>query len=226
MGQNMLEKNNRFKYAIIASICLAVFCIGMFLFLMIKYKTSGSFNLDTDMINFSNKIRNTGLTNCFKFITHFGSMITVAILAIVMAIACKPIWVKIFAIINVGFVAVFCFVVKHIIKRPRPEGIALITETGFSFPSAHTMGSVVFYGFLIFLVWKYFKNKPLKIILSVILPILALLIGYTRIYLGVHFATDVLAGVLAGIAYLAVAVILFIYLEKRVKFKGGNNEKK
>ena len=59
--------------------------------------------------------------------------------------------------------SVFCLIVKHIVQRPRPEGIALIEETGFSFPSAHTMGSVVFYGFLVFLIWKYFKNKPLKI---------------------------------------------------------------
>ena len=226
MGQNMSEKNNRFKYALFASICLAVFCMGMFLFLLIKYKLSGNFDLDAHLINFSNKIQNQGLTNFFKVITHFGSMLTVAILAVIMAIICKPIWVKIFAIVNVGFVGAFCFVVKHIIKRPRPEGIALITETGFSFPSAHTMGSVVFYGFLVFLIWKYLKNKPLKIIFSIILPLLAILIGYTRVYLGVHFATDVIAGLLAGIAYLAVAIILFMFLEKKIKFKGGKNEKK
>ena len=143
-----------------------------------------------------------------------------------MAIVCKPIWVKIFAVVNVGFVAAFCWVVKHIIQRPRPEGIALITETGYSFPSAHTMGSVVFYGFLVFLIWKYFKSKNLKIILTIILPIFALAIGYTRIYLGVHYFTDVVAGTLAGIAYLAVAIVLFILLEKKIKFKRGNNEKK
>ena len=134
--------------------------------------------------------------------------------------------VKIFAIINVGFVSVFCLIVKHIVQRPRPEGIALIEETGFSFPSAHTMGSVVFYGFMVFLICRYFKVKPLKIILSVILSLVALLIGYTRIYLGVHFATDVMAGIMAGIAYLAVAIVLFIKLENKQKNKRGNYEEK
>lgn len=222
----MSAKNNRFKYALILSICLAVFCVFAFLFLMIRYKVAGGFNLDANLINFSSKIQSNGLTNFFKIVTHFGSMITVAILALIMAIVCKPIWVKIFAVANVGFVAVFCWIVKHIVTRPRPVGIALIEETGYSFPSAHTMGSVVFYGFLIFLVWKYFKNKPVKITLSIVLSTFALLIGYTRVYLGVHFATDVLAGLLAGIAYLAVAIVLFIFLEKKVTFKRGKNEKK
>ena len=222
----MPTKNNRFKYMLIASICLAVFCASMFLFLAIRYKVAGCFNLDSQLINFSSKIQSKGLTNFIKVFTHFGSMITIAILAVIMAIVCKPIWVKIFAVVNVGFVAVFCFVVKHIIQRPRPEGIALIEETGFSFPSAHTMGSVVFYGFLIFLVWRYLKNKPIKITLTVILSIFIILIGYTRIYLGVHYATDVLAGIMAGIAYLAVVIMLFIILEKKVTFKRGKNEKK
>ena len=153
-------------------------------------------------------------------------MITVAVLAVIMAIVCKPVWVKIFSVVNVGFVAVFCWVVKHIVQRPRPEGIALIEETGYSFPSAHTMGSVVFYGFIIFLIWKYLKNKPLKISFTVLLSIFAILIGYTRVYLGVHYASDVLAAILAGVAYLAVAIILFVFLEKKIKFKRGNNEKK
>ena len=112
----MQEKNNRFKYTMISSICLAVFCVAMFLFLMIKYKVSGVFDVDQNLINFSSKIRSEGLTNFFEVITHFGSMLTVAILAVIMAIVCKPIWVKIFAVVNVGFVAVFCFIVKHIIR--------------------------------------------------------------------------------------------------------------
>ncbi len=222
----MPAKDNRFKYLLITSICLAVFCISMFLFLAIRYKVVGSFKLDAHLINFSSKIQSKGLTNFFKVFTHFGSMITVAILAVIMAIICKPIWVKIFAVVNVGAVAVFCWIVKHIVKRPRPEGIALIEETGFSFPSAHTMGSVVFYGFLIFLIWKYLKNKPLKITLTIVLSIFAIMIGYTRVYLGVHYATDVLAGMFAGIAYLAVAIVLFVVLEKKVTFKRGKNEKK
>lgn len=215
-----------FKFRLILSICLVCVCAFIFLFLAIKVKTSGNFQVDYNLIDFSIKIRNKPLTNTLKILTHLGSMITVAVLAVVMAVVCKPIWVKIFSVVNVGVVAVFCWVVKHIVERPRPEGVALIVETGFSFPSAHTMGSVVFYGFLIFLLWKYLKNKPLNITLTVLLPILVLVIGYSRIYLGVHYFTDVLVGFVSGIAYLTVAIFMFELLENKVKFSRRSNEKK
>lgn len=222
----MQNKKSSFKYPLIIGFSLAAVCVALFLFLMIRYSLKGNFNFDYNLIDFSSRIRSNRLTEVFKILTHFGSMITVAVLAVIMAIVCKPVWVKIFSVVNVGFVAVFCWVVKHIVQRPRPEGIALIEETGYSFPSAHTMGSVVFYGFIIFLIWKYLKNKPLKISFTVLLSIFAILIGYTRVYLGVHYASDVLAAILAGVAYLAVAIILFVFLEKKIKFKRGNNEKK
>ena len=221
----MGAKNNRFKYVIISSVCLAVFCIAMFVVLLVKYKISKTFEIDDYFIKFSTKIRSDGLTKFLKMVTHFGSILTIAILSAILFLMSKNKVVKIFAIINVGFVSVFCLIVKHIVQRPRPEGIALIEETGFSFPSAHTMGSVVFYGFMIFLICRYFKLKPLKIILSVILALVSLIIGYTRIYLGVHYASDVMAGIIAGIAYLAVAIVLFIQLENKLK-KRGNYEKK
>ena len=222
----MGAKNNRFKYVIISSVCLAVFCIAMFVVLLVKYKISKTFEIDDYFIKFSTKIRSDGLTKFLKMVTHFGSILTIAILSFILFLISKNKVVKMFSIINVGFVSVFCLIIKHLVRRPRPEGIALIEETGFSFPSAHTMGSVAFYGFLVFLICRYLKNKPLKIILSVILSAVALLIGYTRVYLGVHFASDVLAGMLAGIAYLAIAIVLFIVLENKLKNKRGNYEKK
>ena len=115
----------------------------------------------------------------------------------------------------------FCLVVKHIVKRPRPEFIALIEETGYSFPSAHSMGSFVVFGFLIFIVWKYLKNKPIKITLTAVLSCLVVIIGYTRVYLGVHYITDVLAGFLAGGAYLVVAIFAFNIIEKKINLKKG-----
>jgi len=222
----MTTKNNRFKYAIISSVCLAVFCVFMFTFLLIKYKINGSFEVDDYFIKFSSKIKSDGLTKFLKMVTHFGSILTIAILSAILFLICKNKTIKIFMVINVGFVSVFCLIIKHIVQRPRPEGIALIEETGFSFPSAHTMGSVVFYGFLIFLICRYFKVKPLKIILSIIFMLVPLLISYTRIYLGVHFASDVMAGMLSGIAYLSVAIILFFMLENKLNNKRGNYEKK
>ena len=148
----MTTKNNRFKYAVITRVCLAVFCVVMFAFLLIQYKLNKSFQVDNYFIKFSTKIRSDGLTNFLKMVTHFGSILTIAILSLILFLISKNKVVKIFAVINIGFVSVFCLIIKHLVQRPRPEGIALIEETGFSFPSAHTMGSVVFYGFIVFLI--------------------------------------------------------------------------
>jgi len=217
-----MQKNNKlFKLQLTLGIILVVFCVSMFLTLMIKYMVSGSFSIDANLIEFSKSIRSAGLTNFFKVLTHLGSMITLAILCVIIAIVCKPILVKIFAIVNIGFVGAFCLVVKYIVKRPRPEFVALIEETGYSFPSAHSMGSMVVLGFVIFLIWKYLKNKPLKITLTSILSCLIVVVGYTRVYLGVHYITDVLAGFLAGGAYLVVAIFAFNIIEKKINSKKG-----
>ena len=116
-------------------------------------------------------------------------------------------------IINLGLSAVINFIVKNIIQRPRPIGHRLINETGYSMPSGHSMVSMAFYGYLIYLIYKYVKNKNLKISLIVFLCLLIILVGLSRIYLGVHYTTDVLAGYLLGISYL----IIFVFVIKKIK---------
>ena len=95
---------------------------------------------------------------------------------------------------------------KFILQRPRPTEYRIIEETGYSFPSGHSMVSMAFYGLLIYLIYKHIENKYLKWLLISILSLLIVLIGFSRIYLGVHYVGDVIAGFLFSIAYL----ILFI----------------
>ena len=87
-------------------------------------------------------------------------------------------------------------------QRERPTEFRLIDEKGYSFPSGHSMVSMAYYGFLIYLIYKYVKNKKLKYILISGLILLIILIGTSRIYLGVHYTSDVIAGFLVSISYL------------------------
>ena len=95
--------------------------------------------------------------------------------------------------------------VKEIVQRPRPdESIRLVTESGYSFPSGHSMVSMAFYGFLLWLVWRYEKDPVVKRICMWGYAALILLVGISRIYLGVHYASDVLAGFCVSVAWLGV----------------------
>ena len=89
-------------------------------------------------------------------------------------------------------------------QRPRPIEFRIIDENGYSFPSGHSMVSAAFYGFLIYLIYKNIKNKYLKWGLITILSLLIIFIGISRIYLGVHYTSDVLAGFLISISYLII----------------------
>lgn len=103
-------------------------------------------------------------------------------------------------------VAGFNTLLKILIQRPRPTEFRLIDEKGYSFPSAHSMASMAFYGLLIYLIYKYVTNIYLKWILIVILSLLIISIGISRIYLGVHYTSDVLAGFLISLAYLIIFI--------------------
>ena len=107
---------------------------------------------------------------------------------------------------------------KRIICRPRPIGISLIEETGYSFPSGHSMVSFAFYGLIIYLIYKSKLNKYLKVLLIILFSLIILNIGLSRIYLGVHYATDVIGGFALGLLCLIVFIEL-IYKKHIVKSK-------
>ena len=109
---------------------------------------------------------------------------------------------------------------KRILRRPRPTEFRIVEETGYSFPSGHSMVSMAFYGYLIYLIYRYIKNKYIKWSLIVLLSILICLIGISRIYLGVHYTSDVLGGFLLSISYLVV----YISLIKNLKIKNITKE--
>ena len=85
----------------------------------------------------------------------------------------------------------------------------LVKEGGYSFPSGHAMVSFGFYGFLIYLAYKKINNKKIKYPLIISLALLILLIGISRIYLGVHYATDIIGGFIIGFIYLIVFIKYF-----------------
>ena len=98
---------------------------------------------------------------------------------------------------------------KHIFLRARPDtALHLVTQGGYSFPSGHSVTSAIFYGLLIYMLNRHCKNEKLKKILGAVCGFLALAIGPSRIYVGVHWPTDVLAGWCIGGAVLLVSICI------------------
>lgn len=106
------------------------------------------------------------------------------------------------------------FGLKHLFDRDRPLIPLLEEARGLSFPSGHALMSVTFYGLLIYIVFKGFKNKPLKWTFISLLLLLILIIGFSRIYLRVHYASDVIAGFCVGLLWLVICVWVLNRLEQ------------
>lgn len=100
---------------------------------------------------------------------------------------------------------------KNIFERIRPDYVEhLIVQDGFAFPSGHAMGSMIIFGAILFLVVQYFPRKvPLKWTVGFITVFFILFIGLSRVYLGVHYPSDVLGGYSLGAAWLLLSIGLF-----------------
>jgi membrane-associated phospholipid phosphatase len=105
------------------------------------------------------------------------------------------------------------FGLKHLFHRERPDIPLLQEARGLSFPSGHALFSVTFYGLLIYIIYKNVENKELKWFLITLLLLLILTIGFSRIYLRVHYASDVIAGYCVGFLWLVFAVWLLNRVE-------------
>lgn len=108
-------------------------------------------------------------------------------------------------------------ILKELYDRARPTFNPMIEASGLSFPSGHAMFNLSFYGLLIYLIWQEVKPLPLRIAASALLFLLIVLIGISRVYLGVHYASDVLAGFSAGFLWLVIALYITGMMERKAK---------
>lgn len=185
--------------------------LGSFILLLTRISSGTLVAFDEAVYNLLE--HNSWLTSIMKFITFFGDSQTLIMLAIVAFIAIRNKKEAATVPLNLALIATCNATLKLLIKRPRPVGISLIEASGYSFPSGHSASSFAFYGFLMYLIYNNCKNKKLKIVSMMFLGILIFLIGLSRIYLGVHYASDVLGG------YSLAALYLILYISTIKKYK-------
>lgn len=196
---------------IIISICLIIV-----LDMLIKVCLNKVMLRDVVFYNAISLLISEKITPLIKFITNFGGKLYLLGFATIAFIFIKNKLIGCFIYLNLIISGALNQLLKFIIQRPRPNDLRLIQESGYSFPSGHSMASLAFYGFFIYLIYKKIKNKYIKIILITILTILILAIGFSRIYLGVHYLSDVMAGFLISICQLIIFTsIIEKYIEKK-----------
>ena len=152
------------------------------------------------------------LTPFIKFITWFGSTIGIISIGIISLFLIRNKNINISLAVCLILGTTLNNVIKPILGRVRPDINPLVVENTYSFPSGHSMMSMILYGYLIYLVYNYIENTKMKWLLIVVLSILIICIGFSRIYLGVHYVSDVIGGFVLGIAYL----VLYIDISKKI----------
>lgn len=181
------------------------FCILLFSVL-----TGYAAAFDDPVRNFFYDLRCEWLTPIVKAITYLGNWQVIVILCLVLLILPQTrISYGIPVASGAIFVTILNKIIKNVVQRPRPDDILhLVQEGGFSFSSGHSITSMFVYGMLIYLIRKNVQNRTLANILTVLLCIPLIGVGISRIYLGVHYPTDVLAGWCLGITVIVLMVEL------------------
>lgn len=180
-----------------------------FIIILLNISTGNINKFDDYIFNNIKGLRNQTLTNILIGITNLGGTVglffTALITVLILFIFNKRKY-GILVTLNILMSTLTYIILKNIIQRPRPPiNERIIEEAGFSFPSGHSTNNMAFYGFAIYLVFKNVKTKIIRNVLCIILAILPISIGFSRIYLRVHYPSDVIAGFCLGI----ICVIIF-----------------
>ena len=204
-----LGVNNNRKFSDILKknikwVLLSLFTLFFILILISLYRMT---ELNIDMLG--NKyivegLRNTSLNEYIIVLTNLGGAIVLIGIGLLSLIFIKDKKCGKYIIINLISITLINLIIKMIVHRDRPLDIGLIVEKSYSFPSGHAMVSMAFYSFLIYLIYNKVKNPRKKFFYCTFLGLLIIFIGFSRIYLGVHYTSDVLAGYSFSLGYLII----------------------
>ena len=213
----MVEKEKKISaiYLIVILAILGTF-LGVFILVANEMRENKLVKFDQTIIHYVQGFISPKLTEIMLFFTFLGSvrwLIIAVILATLILFLLKKRALGTFVLLSSGIGSLFNSLLKHIFKRTRPDIKPLITEMGFSFPSGHSMGSFIFYGAIAYILIHYYHRKWRKITGATLMFVLIFLIGLSRIYLGVHFPSDIIGGFTAGGAWLVCCIIMFRYYE-------------
>lgn len=201
--------NNKLKQYL--QLILIAICSITFVMILVNVLANEIIYFDSLVYNFVSKFIKEPVTSILKVITNLSGPVFLITVTFCVLLINKNRKFGECIVINLALVTVINQILKFIIQRPRPTRLQhLIAENGYSFPSGHSMVSMAFYGLLIYFAYTKTKNRKRRWTICILLAMLILAIGTSRIYLGVHYASDVVGGFALAIIYLYIFIKVFV----------------
>lgn len=174
---------------------------------------------DGSIIQFFYQIKSDALDVILFVFTELGSLWFLTVFSFIVISVLwfkkKDKWSIVFFIIGIGGGGLLTKLLKYYYGRERPSIDETIDAIGYSFPSGHSMGSLIFYGFLSYFIFRSDIRKKLKWAALFICGVFIIFIGTSRVYLGAHYPSDVIAGYLAGSIWLILCILALEYVKWR-----------
>lgn len=197
----------------LAFVVMPALCLAVFVYLLVAVLKGKPMRIDGLCHSlFVEKLRSPALTVVMKAVSNLASAPFI-VGTLLIAFVWVPCRIQVILIsINVGTISAIDQLLKVLVHRSRPQGFCIVGAPGLSFPSGHSMAAVAFYGYGIWLVQSSACGISLSVLVNMALVCVILTIGVSRIYLGVHYASDVLGGFCLAFVWL----VLFVRLGVRI----------
>lgn len=214
------EATKGFSLWLIVGILLFMGVVYLFFRITDEFVLEEETAFDMGVFGWMRTITNGPMTNLMLFFTFFGStkfLLPAYILLAGYFLFVKRTYFRSMSIAIVGLSSIgLLYILKWIFHRHRPLEPLTQKAIGFSYPSGHSFSSFTFCGILLYIIWHTKLQPWLKWTLSIVCILFASFIAFSRVYLHVHFASDVLAGLCLSIIWLAICWVIFNKLQPKL----------
>ena len=205
------------KYALTMMVIILLL-VGIFYIISRQISSKDILTFDENIISFVQKYISEDVTIWVLRLTDLGSIhfIVPAIIVVSLLLLWRKKYALVIFILSANvFGGILNKSLKWFFKRERPDILPVIMEKGYSFPSGHSMGSLILYGSIAYILIHLVHSRWGKVMSILVAGFLILAIGISRIYLGVHYPTDIVGGYSIGTAFLLLCILAFRYYEQR-----------
>lgn len=223
-----------FPFYLLIFFAFLVFVVGTNLFVELTEEVQGETieAFDNSVTDYVISFRTPGLNSFFRFVTDLGDVYayliatTLAAIFFLFKLRNKKFILQLLGVLILSALANIAL--KKAFDRARPTIEHMVVIESLSYPSGHAMSAMAFYGFLTYLIFQIKMNKWARALLALLFVALIFFIGLSRVYLGVHFPSDVVGGFIAGLIWVAFCVVLFniidLLRQRRMRYDRSEEE--